>query len=280
MITASSLSKSYGDGNIALKRVSFKISKRVTSIIGRNGAGKTTLMRILSTQLLQSSGTATINGYDTRTEPDKIRKMIVSIPQEASPIGYLTPLEHLKMYLVARGMSLQQAGEESRQAIDSLEMRSAANTSTDMLSGGMKRKVFVAMALASNADTIFLDEPTTGLDPVSRLEVWSAIKELKGNMVLTTHYMDEAAELSEDIVMIDSGRVLQHGTVQQMLSKFKGKVRAETMHPDKGARHKIGNTYFSYINIGDSEKYIKKGYSIKRVTLDDLFISKGVEIEP
>ncbi|MCL5442340.1 MAG: ABC transporter ATP-binding protein [Candidatus Marsarchaeota archaeon] len=280
MITASSLSKSYGDGNIALKRVSFKISKRVTSIIGRNGAGKTTLMRILSTQLLQSSGTATINGYDTRTEPDKIRKMIVSIPQEASPIGYLTPLEHLKMYLVARGMSLQQAGEESRQAIDSLEMRSAANTSTDMLSGGMKRKVFVAMALASNADTIFLDEPTTGLDPVSRLEVWSAIKELKGNMVLTTHYMDEAAELSEDIVMIDSGRVLQHGTVQQMLSKFKGKVRAETMHPDKGARHKIGNTYFSYINIGDSEKYIKKGYSIKRVTLDDLFISRGVEIEP
>lgn len=280
MITASSLSKSYGDGNIALKRVSFKISKRVTSIIGRNGAGKTTLMRILSTQLLQSSGTATINGYDTRTEPDKIRKMIVSIPQEASPIGYLTPLEHLKMYLVARGMSLQQAGEESRQAIDSLEMRSAANTSTDMLSGGMKRKVFVAMALASNADTIFLDEPTTGLDPVSRLEVWSAIKELKGNMVLTTHYMDEAAELSEDIVMIDSGRVLQHGTVQQMLSKFKGKVRAETMHPDKSARHRIGNTYFSYINIGDSEKYIKKGYSIKRVTLDDLFISRGVEIEP
>ena len=280
MITASSLSKSYGDGNIALKRVSFKISKRVTSIIGRNGAGKTTLMRILSTQLLQSSGTATINGYDTRTEPDKIRKMIVSIPQEASPIGYLTPLEHLKMYLVARGMSLQQAGEESRRAIDSLEMRSAANTSTDMLSGGMKRKVFVAMALASNADTIFLDEPTTGLDPVSRLEVWSAIKELKGNMVLTTHYMDEAAELSEDIVMIDSGRVLQHGTVQQMLSKFKGKVRAETMHPDKSARHRIGNTYFSYINIGDSEKYIKKGYSIKRVTLDDLFISRGVEIEP
>jgi ABC-type multidrug transport system, ATPase component len=280
MITASSLSKRYGDGNTALRRVSFKISKRVASIIGRNGAGKTTLMRILSTQLLQSSGTATINGYDTRTEPDKIRKMIVSIPQEASPIGYLTPSEHLKMYLVARGMSLQQAGEESRRALDSLEMRSAANTSTDMLSGGMKRKVFVAMALASNADTIFLDEPTTGLDPVSRLEVWSAIKELKGNMVLTTHYMDEAAELSEDIVMIDSGRVLQHGTVQQMLSKFKGKVRAETMHPDKGARHKIGNTYFSYINIGDSEKYIKKGYSIKRVTLDDLFISKGVEIEP
>jgi ABC-2 type transport system ATP-binding protein len=118
------------------------------------------------------------------------------------------------------------------------------------------------------------------LDPVSRLEVWSAIKELKGNMVLTTHYMDEAAELSEDIVMIDSGRVLQHGTVQQMLSKFKGKVRAETMHPDKSARHRIGNTYFSYINIGDSEKYIKKGYSIKRVTLDDLFISRGVEIEP
>ncbi|MEM0202311.1 MAG: ATP-binding cassette domain-containing protein, partial [Candidatus Micrarchaeaceae archaeon] len=90
MISANLLSKQYNDGNRALKRVSFKISKRVTSIIGRNGAGKTTLMRILSTQLLQSSGTATINGYDTRTEPEKIRKLIVSIPQEASPIGYLT----------------------------------------------------------------------------------------------------------------------------------------------------------------------------------------------
>ncbi len=279
MISVTSLSKRYENDHYALKDVTFDISKKVTSIIGRNGAGKTTLMRILCTQLLQTSGTAMVNGYDTRKDAEKIRKIIVSIPQEASPIGYLTPAEHLHMYLVARGFSLHQAKEETRRALETLEMREAANTPTDMLSGGMKRKVFVAMALASNADIVFLDEPTTGLDPVSMMEVWSAIKELRGNVVLTTHYMEEASKLSDDVIMIDSGKVLLHGSIGSLLSKFDGMVRAETGNPDDESDHRIGNTYFLYVKIEDAEKYVRRGYSIRKISLEDLFLIRGVQVE-
>ncbi|MCL5434339.1 MAG: ABC transporter ATP-binding protein [Candidatus Marsarchaeota archaeon] len=279
MIEVRALEKRYSDGNYALRKVSFRLDKRVTAIIGRNGAGKTTLMRILSTQLEQTSGKATIDGYDTLKDADKVRRIVVSIPQEASPIGYLTPMEHLKMYLVARGIPLAEAAKRSVKALKTLEMADAADTPTDMLSGGMKRKVFVAMALASDADMVFLDEPTTGLDPLSRFEVWSAIKELKGRIILTTHYMEEAAELAEDVIMMEAGKIMQRGTVEQLLDKFKGMVRAETNDSRRSHSFSVGNTYIKYIRIGESEKYVKQGYSIKKITLDDLFISRGVAIE-
>ncbi|EQD30328.1 ABC transporter, ATP binding protein related protein [mine drainage metagenome] len=252
--------------------------KRITAVIGRNGAGKTTLMRILSTQLLQSSGKVLIDGLDNVRDAKRIRKTIVSIPQEADPLGYLTPMEHLKMYLCARGMSLSDATREATIALRELELWHARDTSSDMLSGGMKRKIFVAMALAANADTVFLDEPTTGLDPLSRLEVWSAIKRLKGTMVLTTHYMEEAAELSDEVFMVETGKIIAKGDIKSLLSKFNGLLRAETSKPVK-AKYKIGNTSIEYIKIKDAERYVKMGYSIKPITLDDLFVMRGVNIE-
>jgi ABC-2 type transport system ATP-binding protein len=279
MIEIKRLDKRYGDGNHALKGISFDIDKRLTTVIGRNGAGKTTLMRILSTQLLQSSGTVRIDGLDNITDAKEIRKRIVSIPQEASPIGYLTPMEHLKMYLCARGMSLGDSTIEASRALKELELWHARDTPADMLSGGMKRKIFVAMALAANADTIFLDEPTTGLDPLSRIEVWSAIKMLRGNIVLTTHYMEEAAELSEDVIMVESGKVLARGTVGSLLKRFKGMARAETSSKNAKSKYVIGNTRITYIKLSEAEKYAKEGYVIKPITLDDLFIMQGVDIE-
>jgi ABC-2 type transport system ATP-binding protein len=147
-----------------------------------------------------------------------------------------------------------------------------------MLSGGMKRKIFVAMALAANADTVFLDEPTTGLDPLSRLEVWSAIKRLEGTVVLTTHYMEEAAELSDEVFMVETGKIIAKGDIKSLLSKFNGLLRAETSKPVK-AKYKIGNTSIAYIKVKDAERYVKMGYSIKPITLDDLFVMRGVNIE-
>ena len=279
MIEIKKLDKRYGDGNHALKGISFNIDKRLTTVIGRNGAGKTTLMRILSTQLLQSSGTVRIDGLDNITDAKEIRKKIVSIPQEASPIGYLTPMEHLKMYLCARGMSLGDSTIEASRALKELELWHARDTPADMLSGGMKRKIFVAMALAANADTIFLDEPTPGLDPLSRIEVWSAIKMLRGNIILTTHYMEEAAELSEDVIMVESGKVLARGTVESLLKRFKGMARAETSSKGAKSKYVIGNTGITYIKLSEAEKYAKAGYAIKPITLDDLFIMQGVDIE-
>ncbi|MCL4330071.1 MAG: ABC transporter ATP-binding protein [Candidatus Thermoplasmatota archaeon] len=279
MIEANGLKKIYRNGFQALKGIDLSLSDRVTSITGRNGAGKTTLVRILSTQLTLTSGKATINGFDVMQEARKIRKFIVSIPQEAAPVGIMTPAEMIKLYLVGRGLSLHDADTDARQAMEELDIISFRNTPTDMLSGGTKRKVFVAMAIAANADLVFLDEPTTGLDPIFRMEVWSAIRKLKGNIVLTTHYMEEARELSDLVVLIEGGRVLERGTVGELMKRFKGKVRVEGSRitdPDLT----IGGISIKYVGMESAQKYVESGNMVRQVSLDDLFILHGVEIEP
>ncbi|AKA49216.1 multidrug ABC transporter ATPase [uncultured archaeon] len=278
MIRTDEIVKRYRNGTVALHGITLDLDERVTAVIGMNGAGKTTLIRILSTQLEPTSGKAEINGLDIMKNASQIRKNIVSIPQEASPIGILTPFEHVKLYLVGRGMSMSEAERNANISLDQLELREFKHKPSDTLSGGMKRKVFVAMALSANVDTIFLDEPTTGLDPLSRMEVWSAIRQLEGNVILTTHYMDEAHELSDEVVMIHGGKVLEKGNVKSLLSRFKGLVRVETTVPqEKGLQ--IGRLYIKYVKEEDAEKYLGEGYNIKRITLDDLFISRGMALE-
>ncbi len=278
MIVTERLSKRYSGGNYALRELTVTASRKVTSIIGRNGAGKTTLIRILSTQLLPSGGRATVEGYDVVSEAHEIRKRIVSIPQEAAPIGILTAFEQVKMYLVGRGYSFKEAGDSANRALDQLELREAKNMPTDTLSGGMKRKMFVAMALAANADVVFLDEPTTGLDPLSRLEVWSAIRQIDSTIILTTHYMEEAEQLSNEVILIERGQSLEQGTPAELVSRFSGKVRVETTERCDGCIH-IGNISIMYVDRSKAEEYIDRGYTVRPVTLEDIFISRGVEIE-
>lgn len=272
------LEKTYSDGTRALVDVSLKMDKRVTAVIGKNGAGKTTMIRILSTQLEPTSGRAEINGYDIIKDAAKIRQNIVSIPQEAAPIGILTPFEQVKLYLVGRGLSFKEAEKGANMSLDQLELREFKNKPSDTLSGGMKRKVFVAMALAANVGTIFLDEPTTGLDPLSRLEVWSAVGQLDGDIILTTHYMEEAQELSNEVIMIEGGKVLEKGEIKDLLRQFDGKVRVETTQIIEGAI-RVGRIYIKYIKESDAEDYLSKGFNVKRITLDDLFIMRGVSLE-
>lgn len=278
MIRTESLKKVYQDGTEALAGITVRLEKRFTSIIGRNGAGKTTFIRILSTQLKPSSGEAYLDGINLIQNPEKARREIVSIPQESAPIGILTPFELIKMYLVARGFSFKEAHDQALATLDTLGLREYRDKPSDTLSGGTKRKVFVCMALAANASTVFLDEPTTGLDPLSRLEVWSALKMLQGNVILTTHYMEEAKELSNEVMLIDSGRVIDQGTVDSLLSKFKGLVRAESLTP-KPDTMRIGGLYIKYIKYTEAQDYIAQGFDIKAITLDDVFIKHGVTLE-
>ncbi len=280
MIELLNLKKRYSDGTYALKGLNLKLEKRLTAVIGRNGAGKTTTIRILSTQLEPSSGTARINGYDILKDTDAIRSRITSIPQEASPIGFLTPLEHMRIYLLARGMTFKGADEEGMKALKALELWKVRNAPTDTLSGGMKRKLFVAMALAANADTVFLDEPTTGLDPLSRFEVWSAIKQLNGSVILTTHYMEEAQQLAEEVVLVDQGQVLERGSVNSLLSSFKGKIRVEMPEGNRSIKmqYRIGTTRLSYVSKKKAEEFIAMGCTVRPITLDDLFIIHGVNL--
>jgi ABC-2 type transport system ATP-binding protein len=277
LIEVNNISKKYKDGTKALSKVSFRIDKGITAIIGRNGAGKTTLMRILSTQLMPTSGTATIEGKDVVTEPNEVRKTICSIPQEVTPLGTLTPYEHILIYLLARGFSIKEARLRSDRIIKETNIKQYRDKTADELSGGTKRKIFVGMALASGADVIFLDEPTTGLDPISRIEVWNYIRKFKGTVVLTTHYMEEAKELAERIIMIDSGRVIAQGSTSELMAKYKGLVRIEGVKV--GSRsYKVGGIYISYIKKEDAKRYVGTDVTIKKFDIEDLFVMKGVSL--
>ncbi len=255
MIVEENLVKKYKGGFTALNGISMDLRERVTAVIGMNGAGKTTLVRILSTQLGLTSGRAEIDGLDVMRDVQKIRKNIVSIPQEAAPIGILTPFEHVKLYLVGRGMSMGDAERNANLSLEQLDLDEFKHKPSDTLSGGMKRKVFVAMALSSNVDTVFLDEPTTGLDPLSRMEVWSAIRQLDGKVILTTHYMDEAQELSNEVAMIHAGNLLEKGDIKKLLTRFNGLVRVESSEPQKGSIQ-IGRLFVNYVREADADKWL------------------------
>jgi len=271
MIEAINLTKVYKDGIKALDNLTFSSNARIVTLLGRNGAGKTTLTRILSTQLLPTSGLARVEGYDVVKDANKVRKMIASIPQEAKPVGIASPMEHLVMYLTARGFSFKDANEVSRKVLKEVGLWEVKDKPSDELSGGMKRKIFVAMALAANAEVVLLDEPTTGLDPYSRLEVWSILKSIKSKIVLTTHYMEEAQELSDEVILLNKGRLIAKGSIKELLSRFKDKVRVEGVGDIK-----IGRLRISYIDRDKATDFIGK-YVIKPITLEDMFIIYGGE---
>ncbi len=278
MIDIRGISKIYGKNKVAVNNINCRIDSGISTIIGKNGAGKTTLLRILSTQLKPSSGDAFIDNLSIIRDVEKVRKKIVSIPQESSPIGILTSYEQVFMYLTARGFSFKSAKDEALNALKIVNLYDDRNKPTDELSGGMKRKMFVAMALASNAENIFLDEPTTGLDPISRMETWSAIKMLNGNVILTTHYMEEARELSQKIYMINDGSIINSGTYDKLLYPYRNKIRVES-YSKLDNSYNIGNIYIKYINSDEIGKYNSEYNVIKRITIEDLFIMRGVDIE-
>ena len=275
MIVVENLQKTYKDGTKALKGISFRVDEGITAILGRNGAGKTTLTRILSTQLLPTSGKAHIDGIDVVKDADKIRERIVSIPQEGKPIGLLTPMEHIIVYLGARGIMENEAKKLARKALNELDIIDEADKVADDLSGGTKRKIFVAMALAAGTDIIFLDEPTTGLDPLSRIEVWHAIKKIKGTILLTTHYVEEAKELADRVILVDSGKVLAKGKIDALLKPYGNLVRVEGIRTGRKT-FKLGNLDISYVNKKDAERYIgKDGLVIRNFDLEDIFMIRG-----
>ncbi len=271
MIEITRLTKRYADGTAAVDHLSLKLGKRITSILGRNGAGKTTLIRMMSTQMLPTSGKIEINGLDAVEDVEMVRGIIASIPQEARPLGIATPYDHMEMYLNARGLPPQEIDPLIHDALKQLDLWRVRDKPTADLSGGMRRKVFVAMAIASKAEVIFLDEPTTGLDPISRLEVWSALKKLKATLIVTTHYMEEAKELSDEVVLIDRGRSVAQGDVEGLLARFHGKVRLEG---PKG-RYRVGGYCISYVKPGEAKRLLGRGYAAKPVSLEDLLVING-----
>ncbi len=218
------LSKRYGNDPPALQEVNLKVkTSGIFALLGRNGAGKTTLIRILATELKPSSGSATINGMDVLQNASRIREQIAVMPQEARLIPWLTPRQSIYSYLLYRGFSRDEASSKVRSALERLELGRYENVLNRHLSGGVKRRVLLTTILATDAKILFVDEPTTGLDPVIRSDLWRKLNELKKThfIFLTTHYLEEAERLADMIGILENGKLLGLGTLDELRSSVR-----------------------------------------------------------
>ena len=212
MVVCKGLTKIYsGSTRRALDSLTFSIPARgIFVLIGRNGSGKTTLVRMLATELEPTMGEAFIDGIDVMRNPKALRERIAIVPQESRTIPWMTPMQTVLAYLLWRGFEYGEAKKKGNGVFSAPGHRwTGATCSTVRLSGGNRRKELVATVLASEAEIIFLDEPTTGLDPISRREFWEILKEIgKERFVfLTTHYMEEAEELADQKGSLDKGEL-------------------------------------------------------------------------
>ena len=220
-IAIAGLTKAYGDHRV-LKGIDLDVMPgTVLALLGSNGAGKTTVIKILSTLLAPDSGTATVNGHDVSAAQAEVRASISLTGQFAAVDEILTGRENLELIAELRRVA------EPRQVADALLERfgltDAAGKRVATYSGGMRRRLDIAMSLIGDPPVIFLDEPTTGLDPQSRIEVWRTVKELVEagtTVLLTTQYLDEAEQLSDRIAILHDGVILADGTLAELKELF------------------------------------------------------------
>ncbi len=213
ILEATALEKNYRGGTRALDGLSLSVKRGIIfALLGPNGAGKTTFVKIAATQLLPTAGSLKILGRDVIREPKEVRKKIAVVPQEARPLSLQTPYEHILTYLIARGTDLGEARRRANEAIEKLKLASYRNTICANLSGGLRQRVLIAMAMSSESDLLILDEPTLGLDPLARLDVWNLVQDYVAKdhrtILLTTHYMDEAETLSNSLAIVNKGRII------------------------------------------------------------------------
>ncbi len=201
-----------------LKGVNFEVGRgEIFALLGSNGAGKTTTVNILSTLLKPDGGTADVCGFDTRRQPEKVRQSISLTGQFAAVDGILTGRENLVLIAKLRGVAnpVQVAGSMLKR----FGLNDAANKRADTYSGGMVRRLDIAMSLVGTPAVIFLDEPTTGLDPEGRLEVWKTVKELAEvgtTILLTTQYLEEAEQLADRVAILHGGKIIAVGTLEEL----------------------------------------------------------------
>jgi ABC-2 type transport system ATP-binding protein len=280
------LTKHYGETK-ALESVSFSVpSSGIFALIGRNGAGKTTLIRILATELEPTSGSASINGMDVVKEDKKLRERIAIVPQEARTIAWMTPKQTISAYLLWRGFGYGEAKKRATESLARLGLEKYGDKLNRLLSGGTKRKVLAATVLASESDIIFLDEPTTGLDPISRREFWEILRELGRDrfICLTTHYLEEAEQLADTIGILKEGQLVASGSLASVRGRirYQYSIKLSSKVPlPSGVKGEIttGKNGVTQILTNEEEalsisKKLSEGglrFSIGPVSLDDIF---------
>lgn len=219
------LEKKYGD-KIAVNKIDLSIAEgELFSLLGVNGAGKTTTIKMLSCLLAPTSGDALLLGDSIISDPYAIKSKINVSPQETAVAPNLTVTENLILIAEIYGNDKKDAESKAKEMISVFGLTDVSKNRSKTLSGGMQRRLSIAMALISNPKILFLDEPTLGLDVLARRELWAAIEKLKGKItiILTTHYMEEAEALSDRIGIMSNGELKAVGTAAELIAKANGK---------------------------------------------------------
>ena len=223
VIEATGLTKAYGRNKV-LEGITLRVKRgTMLALLGPNGAGKTTTVRILSTLLQPDAGTVTIEGYDVLRQADEVRGVIGLTGQSAAVDEMLTGRENLVMMGRLYHLTKASAKARAEELLEEFDLVEAANRTLKTYSGGMRRRLDLAVSLIATPPVIFLDEPTTGLDPRSRLTMWDIINRLKANgatILLTTQYLEEADQLADQIILIDGGKVIAEGTAKELKAKI------------------------------------------------------------
>ena len=301
-IDVRNISKRFGT-LLAVDNVSFSVQKgEIFGLLGPNGAGKSTLIRMLTTLVPPTSGTATVGGHDIIHDPNAVRRSIGVIPQNMTSDPELTCAENIGIHARLFGITGAARRRRTEELLEAVGLADRADSLASTLSGGMRRRLEIARGLVHNPQILFLDEPTTGLDPVSRISVWDMITHLRAQegrtLFLTTHYMDEADRLCDRLAIVDKGKVVAMDTPLSLKSSVPGASRIELQFdPDlpngaadlerlpavKSVRALGSGTYRvssdrgpasaqELIELGRQLKRELKALSVQSTTLDDVFL--------
>src|ERR1700734_429836 len=225
-IVVDNIVKRYGDFE-AVAGITFQVAEgEIFGLLGPNGAGKSTLIRMMTTLMPVTAGKAVVAGYDVSHDPDNVRRRIGVIPQAMTSDQDLTVEENLSIYAKLYGVPREQRKKNIAEVLEAVDLTKWREAQTKTLSGGMRRRLEIARGLIHNPRIFFLDEPTTGLDPVSRIAVWEMLNNLKKihdlTMLLTTHYMEEADRLCDRIAIVDHGNLVALGTPVELKQSVPG----------------------------------------------------------
>lgn len=303
MIRASGLVKRYGDVT-ALDGVDLVVPEgTVLGLLGPNGAGKTTVVRILTTLLEPDEGSAQVAGIDVRANPQGVRERIGLSGQYAAVDEHLTGFENLDMVGRLYGLGRKRSSKRGRELLEVFDLTDAGDRPVKTYSGGMRRRLDLAAALVAEPSVLFLDEPTTGLDPRSRTDLWGVIRELVSagtTLLLTTQYLEEADRLADTIVVIDHGRIIAQGASDELKAKVGGErieLVVETAGDVAKARVVLGELGAGEVQVDDHNRRLTAPVSggasvlmavlrrldaeavtvqdvgLRRPTLDDVFLA-------
>jgi ABC-2 type transport system ATP-binding protein len=277
MIAIRGVTKSFGTTTV-LRGIDFTVARgEIVALLGPNGAGKTTLINILSTLVAPDAGTATIGGYDVVKQREAVKTQISLTGQSAAVDEVLTGDENLRMMGMLQGLGRTESARRSRELLARFELTEAARKRVKTYSGGMRRRLDLAISLLTTPPVVFLDEPTTGLDPASRQDLWGVIRHLADNgttVFLTTQYLDEADQLADRIVVLEAGSIVAEGTPGDLKSRIGGEMvevldAAGAVISEVPTDGTVAGLRAALDGLDDPTASI----SLRRPTLDDVFLS-------